>query len=129
MDLLRDASFENRDGEIVRASMDGKVTALYFSAGWCPPCRKFTPLLKDFHDELEKRKAPFQIVFISFDKSEEEMRQYMKQTHGNWLALQFGDPVLRFVEPSPKSWILIYAGHFRGFIMSLQYHSTMMLSN
>lgn len=23
-----------------------KVVAVYFSAGWCPPCQRFTPLLK-----------------------------------------------------------------------------------
>ena len=26
-----------------------KVVIVFFSAHWCPPCRLFTPVLKDFY--------------------------------------------------------------------------------
>ena len=32
-----------------------------------------------------------EIVFISADGSEEEMVNYMKESHGSWLAVNYGD--------------------------------------
>jgi thiol-disulfide isomerase/thioredoxin len=29
-----------------------ELVLYYFSAHWCPPCRQFTPLLKDFYEEV-----------------------------------------------------------------------------
>ena len=71
-------------------ALANKIIGLYFSAKWCPPCREFTPKLAEIHQELVfKRKTEFEIVFISFDKSEEEMFAYMKELHGNWWALKY----------------------------------------
>lgn len=71
-----------------------KIIGLYFSASWCPPCQKFTPLLKDLYDEIQRRKAAFEVIFISFDKTKEDMEQYFVEMHGDWLALPFGDPLI-----------------------------------
>ena len=32
-----------------------------------------------------------EVVFVSSDQSEEAMLDYMKESHGDWLAVQFGD--------------------------------------
>lgn len=33
-------------------ALTGKVVALYFSAHWCGDCVRFTPILKDFYEEV-----------------------------------------------------------------------------
>ncbi|XP_069127952.1 nucleoredoxin-like protein 2 [Argopecten irradians] len=76
--------------EAVKA-LEKKLIGLYFSAGWCPPCRQFTPLLKDFHEETQRRNAPFEVVFISCDKKEDDMMTYYRESHGEWLVIPFGD--------------------------------------
>ena len=60
---------------------------LYFSAHWCPPCREFTPRLKTFYEKLPK--GSVKIVFVSWDKSNQEFLSYFQQEHGNWLAVNF----------------------------------------
>jgi len=74
-------------------SLEGKVVALYFSAHWCPPCRMFTPVLKDFYDELAGEK--FEVVFVSFDHAEDDQKKYLKEAHGDWLFIPFGDPLIK----------------------------------
>jgi nucleoredoxin len=64
--------------------------ALYFSAHWCPPCRNFTPILRDFYDEVTED-GEFEIVFVSFDRSDSDLQNYLKEAHGNWLYVPFGN--------------------------------------
>lgn len=75
--------------EVSVKTLKGKVIGIYYSAHWCPPCRKFTPQLVEFRNKLVKDKKPFEIVFVSFDKSKEEMKEYMKGTEMKWLAVPF----------------------------------------
>ncbi|KAK3792536.1 hypothetical protein RRG08_011987 [Elysia crispata] len=74
-------------------ALAGKVVCLFFSAAWCTPCLHFVPALMEIYAELTRRGEALEIVFISFDKTEEEMMQYYKHQHGEWLALKFGDPL------------------------------------
>ncbi|KAL1236190.1 putative nucleoredoxin [Trichinella spiralis] len=73
--------------------LKSKVVALYFSAHWCPPCRAFTPVLKDFYEEVGDDE--FEIVFVSFDRAAEALTQYMNEMHGSWCYLPFGSPVIK----------------------------------
>ena len=53
MDLINGLTLVKADGTKVGATegLDGKaIVCLYFSAHWCPPCRAFTPVLKDFYE-------------------------------------------------------------------------------
>lgn len=66
-----------------------KIYALYFSAHWCPPCRKFTPQLVAFYNAAVREHPEFEVIFVSYDKSVAAMRQYMADTGMNWPAIQY----------------------------------------
>ena len=61
----------------------------YFSAGWSPACKKFTPILTKFYNDAKAAGANFEIVFVSFDDSERAMREYMAEQQMPWPALRF----------------------------------------
>jgi len=81
-----------QDLEVVDAEQvvnDAKVIAVYFSAHWCPPCRNFTPVLKDFHEELKD--DGLVIIFASSDRTEEDMKNYFSSAHGDYYCIPFAD--------------------------------------
>jgi len=83
-------SFLKQDGSTVgREALEGKTLGLYFSAHWCPPCRGFTPKLKEFYAEYKAKDPNFEIVFVSSDKDEAGMLDYFKNDHGDYLALPY----------------------------------------
>eukprot|EP00088_Acartia_fossae_P010302 TRINITY_DN15125_c0_g1_i1.p1 TRINITY_DN15125_c0_g1~~TRINITY_DN15125_c0_g1_i1.p1 ORF type:complete len:142 (-),score=42.12 TRINITY_DN15125_c0_g1_i1:133-558(-) len=89
MDSLKGQTLVKADGSSVSAdeALAGKDLILfYFSAHWCPPCRGFTPMLKDFYEEVEG----LEIVFVSSDRSPGDMTSYMKESHGDWLGVEHG---------------------------------------
>ncbi|KAI1697238.1 thioredoxin-like domain-containing protein [Ditylenchus destructor] len=71
-------------------ALNGKLVALYFSAHWCPPCRKFTPVLKDFYEEVTSNEQ-FEIVFVSSDRNASDLQAYLNEAHGKWLYIPYGD--------------------------------------
>ena len=70
-----------------------KFIALYFSAHWCGPCRAFTPELVKFRDNCAKKNLPFEVVFVSSDKSKDEMKEYMTGEKMKWLAIPYASPL------------------------------------
>lgn len=42
------------------------------------------------YKELVKEEEPIEIVFVSGDDNQEEMKTFMKDHHGDWLAIQQG---------------------------------------
>ncbi|XP_020915015.1 probable nucleoredoxin 1-2 [Exaiptasia diaphana] len=90
MGVFTDEKIMDKDGNLVDAEpeLTGKVILVYFSAHWCPPCRGFTPMLKDCYEDLEGK--PLAIVFVSSDRSKEEMDSYYKESHGEWYRAQHG---------------------------------------
>nr|XP_003461886.1 nucleoredoxin-like protein 2 [Cavia porcellus] len=92
VDVLAGRRLMTREGASVEAeaALQNKVVALYFAAAGCALSRDFTPLLCDFYAAL--RPAPFEVVFVSADCSAQEMRDFMREQHGAWLALPFHDP-------------------------------------
>uniref|UniRef100_A0A5S6R3X3 protein-disulfide reductase n=1 Tax=Trichuris muris TaxID=70415 RepID=A0A5S6R3X3_TRIMR len=96
--LLKDKTLmkmENGEVKSINAEehLRGKVVALYFSAHWCPPCRNFTPVLKDFYEEVGQEN--FEVVFVSFDHSANDLKEYMQEAHGDWCFIPFGNPLIK----------------------------------
>ena len=82
---------------------DAKYIALYYSAGWCGPCRAFTPELVKFYNENKAKIPGFEMVFMSQDRSEPEMEKYMADMSMPW-------PALRFTAVRTSSNLMKYAG-------------------
>lgn len=66
-----------------------KHYVLYFSASWCPPCRKFTPKLVEFYKNSPKAGKEFEVIFVSNDNSEKDMEAYMQEFGMTFPALQY----------------------------------------
>jgi len=94
MDIIGKRTLINARGKKTTAEAalaDKKYIGIYFSAHWCGPCRAFTPHLVKFYEKCHRKKAPFELIFVSADKSEEDMFGYMKDEKMPWLALPFAD--------------------------------------
>ncbi len=66
-----------------------KFTALYFSAHWCPPCRLFTPKLVEWYKGFKPTHPDFELVFVSSDRDEAAMNEYIKETGMPWLVASY----------------------------------------
>ena len=110
MDSLSGQQLLRKDETVVEADSilaEKKVLAFYFSAHWCPPCRLFTPVLAEFYSvmivislwpkilqqwlflqDLVGIGEEFEVVFVSSDKTAEDQMAYMKESHGDWVAVQ-----------------------------------------
>jgi len=66
-----------------------EALGIYFSAHWCPPCRKFTPVLAQAYENLKNNGKNFEVIFVSSDHDVESYDEYFKEMP--WLALPFND--------------------------------------
>jgi nucleoredoxin len=69
--------------------LSAPYTVLYFSAGWCPDCRRFSPALVKAYSDQPAGGSHYEVVLVSRDRSAEEMLKYMKSEHMPWPALAF----------------------------------------
>ena len=75
---------DSNGNTVSNQNLQGKIIGLYFSAGWCPPCRSFSPLLKEFRNQ---NKQEFEVVMVSADRSRAEQLKYMQDMKMEWNAL------------------------------------------
>nr|AAU04768.1 protein disulfide isomerase (PDI)-like protein 4 [Cucumis melo] len=88
----RDFLIRNNGDQVKISSLIGKRVGLYFSAGWCPPCRLFTPKLSEFYKELlanNSKNNDFEIIFISSDRDALSFKAYFSKMP--WLSIPFDD--------------------------------------
>lgn len=92
-ELLQETLADKNQQEVSGESLKGKIIGVYYSAQWCPPCRAFTPALAKFHGALKAANANFEVVFVSCDQTEEQMWEYFKEEHGDYLVINYGSPL------------------------------------
>ncbi len=66
-----------------------KYFAVYRSASWCGPCRKFTPDFVSWYKGNASKHDQFEVIFVSSDQSEKDMEEYMVEDKMPWPALDF----------------------------------------
>ena len=49
---------------------------LYCTAHYIPPCRKFTRALVQIYEEINAEKKQMEVVYVTFDRDEEEFNEY-----------------------------------------------------
>ncbi|KAF5181998.1 Thioredoxin, nucleoredoxin [Thalictrum thalictroides] len=84
----RDFLVRNTADQVKISELSGKIIALYFSASWCGPCRRFTPELIETYNQLSSQND-FEVVFVSGDHDEESFKGYFSKMP--WLAIPFSD--------------------------------------
>jgi len=81
---------ESKNGLINAADAftNKKLVGVYFSAHWCPPCRRFTPQLAEFYSKIKDIDSDaLEIIFCSCDRDEESFRDYYGSMP--WLSMIF----------------------------------------
>jgi nucleoredoxin len=66
------------------AMKDKEFLLLYFSASWCPPCKTFSPILKEFYN-IVKDSAKIELIYVGSDKTVEEFNKFYSTMP--WLAI------------------------------------------
>jgi nucleoredoxin len=64
-------------------------TILYFGAGWCPDCRRFSPSLVEVYNQQPKDGQRFEVVLYSMDKTADGMLKFMSTEKMTWPAIAF----------------------------------------
>lgn len=66
-----------------------RYLAYYYSALWCGPCRAFTPKLVEAYKELKAARPDFELIFVSSDRSEDSMAEYMTKYGMSFPAVKY----------------------------------------
>ncbi|MHC4793790.1 MAG: thioredoxin-like domain-containing protein [Planctomycetota bacterium] len=93
-------TLEMKDGTRVKTKdviAGKKFVLLYFTASWCPPCRKFTPDLVKFAKENPDAKD-FAIVVVTSDRNAPAHMGYMKKYDMPFYAVPFDASGLRKIK-------------------------------
>ncbi len=93
LDALKTRLVRCHNGSISRATgaelENKKFVALYYSAHWCAPCRKFTPELVDYYNRVAAAHPEFELVFVSSDRSRFGWETYIQEAKMPWLAIDY----------------------------------------
>ena len=65
------------------------MTCLYFAGSFSPPCNGFLPKLIDFYNELNTEEKLLEIIYVPYDKTEDDYKNQIKSMP--WVSLPFKD--------------------------------------
>lgn len=83
----------NEENAIILKEVE--IVCLYFGAKSCPPTRIFTPILREYYDEVNMLGKVFEIIYVSRDKDKEDFEQYIEMMP--WYSIPYDDPrILEF---------------------------------
>jgi nucleoredoxin len=94
------ANLVQSDGTVVveTAHPKSRYTVVYYSASWCPPCKKFTPKLVRFV-ESSAAAVRFRVILMSGDVDQQSAGEYMRESGMTWPMVRQGSPAFeRFAE-------------------------------
>merc|ERR1719231_1940510 len=69
------------------------VVAVYFSAHWCGPCRRFTPKLVEMYNECKAAEKSFEVIFMSSDRDDNSFQEYFGEMP--WKSIPFAERELK----------------------------------
>lgn len=99
-----------------------QLYAIYYSASWCGPCRRFTPELVKAYPKIKAAHPEFEVIFVSSDENEDAMKHYMIDDRMPWLGLRFregANPTLSRYQQSGIPNLVFIDGN--GLILSKSY--------
>eukprot|EP00695_Tsukubamonas_globosa_P000869 TRINITY_DN180_c0_g1_i1.p1 TRINITY_DN180_c0_g1~~TRINITY_DN180_c0_g1_i1.p1 ORF type:complete len:161 (+),score=47.99 TRINITY_DN180_c0_g1_i1:78-560(+) len=67
--------------------------AIYFSASWCGPCKRFTPILAEAYEKAKAEGKNFEVIFASACSTEDDFLEYYHKMP--WMAMRFQDKRIR----------------------------------
>lgn len=74
------------------------LTLLYFTASWCPPCKRFTPMLQDFYARANSKSTRVEILFVPCEASTDpaenaaQAKEYYDSKGMQFLTMPFDQP-------------------------------------
>ncbi len=87
LDLLQEGKLANYDPA---ALPEPELYLVYFSAGWCGPCHRFTPsLIKTYQRWQATMPGRVEVIFVSNDRSASEQANYAREAGMPWPMLKY----------------------------------------
>lgn len=86
-EMLGDSLITNDGTKVAKEHLQGKYLGLYFSASWCPPCRRFSPVLCETYNKIKAKRNDVEFIFVSSDQDEKSFKAYFHKMP--FLALPF----------------------------------------
>lgn len=80
--MLEDGKLKKKDGKL-----NAKYFILYFSASWCPPCRRNAPHSVEAYNKVVKDNPDVEVIMCNMDQNMEAARKWAAENNMPWPIL------------------------------------------